>query len=65
MTEELRWDEASIIGMSRWLKKCDMLVKDFEQSMITYTSIGHIQLGRIPFDTITLETIEKVIEIFL
>jgi leucyl-tRNA synthetase len=57
MEEELRWDESSIIGMSRWLKNCDKLVQDFEHSV---GSINHLDLEMIPLDCNILKTIEKV-----
>lgn len=57
MEEELRWDESSIIGMSRWLKNCDKLVQEFEKSV---GSINPEDLKDIPLDNDTLKTINKV-----
>lgn len=57
MQEELRWDESSIIGMSRWLKNCDLLIKDFEKSV---DPVDPQDLESIPLDKNILKTIDKV-----
>ena len=57
MESELRWDESSILGMTRWLKNCDQIISECEQSigLLSVKDLENIQL-----DDVTRETIKKV-----
>ena len=57
MEDELRWDDSSIIGISRWLNNCDKLIQDFENSI---GSISCQDLENIPLQESQLKTVKKV-----